>query len=64
MVKPIAQVLMERDGMAEEEANEQVRQCREELLEMIANGNEMDAYEICQDWFGLEPDYLTELLPI
>jgi len=56
----IKRVLMERDGMAEDEAEQLIDDARHDLYSRLANGEQPE--DICQDWFGLEPDYLMELL--
>lgn len=56
----IKQVLMDRDGLSEEEAEDIINSAREEALDRLATG-EMP-YDICEEFFGLEPDYLEELL--
>jgi len=35
---------------------------KEELETRIENGDTEFAYQVCQEFFGLEPDYLMELL--
>lgn len=60
MVKPIKQVLMQRDGVSEEDAEQQIHQAREDAMERLAEG-EMP-FDICEEYFGLEPDYLEKLL--
>lgn len=52
----IREVLMRRDGMSEEEADELIAEARKELTEG------RDPEEICVDWFGLEPDYIWDLM--
>lgn len=47
-------ILMERDGLTEEEAREQMNECREALY----NG---DLYAI-EDYLGLEDDYIFDLI--
>lgn len=42
----IRQVLMQRDGLSQEEAEELIAEARKEL----------------NDWFGLEPDYIWDLV--
>lgn len=59
-MKSIKQVLMERDGLTENEADELIEEAKENLMECIAAGE--DAFNICEYWFGLEPDYLDELI--
>jgi hypothetical protein len=50
----IMRILMERDGLTEEEAREQMNECREALW----NG---DTYAI-EDYLGLEDDYIFDLI--
>jgi len=58
----IKDILMRRDGITEEEANELIKDAKEQLQEYLDEGNTEAAYEICSDYFGLEPDYIMELL--
>ncbi|HPM74240.1 MAG TPA: hypothetical protein PLA71_00795 [Saccharofermentans sp.] len=64
----IIEVLMERDGMSLEAANEAFDIAREDLNAILndGNGDVYDGYEqaeaILADHFGLEPDYLFDLL--
>ena len=60
MIKSLLQVLVERDGMQEEEAKKLIKEVKEVLLDRIENGE--DAYDICEEYFGLEPDYLNDLI--
>ena len=57
----IKQVLMRRDGLSETEAEDLISEAKEDLFQRLEDG-EMP-FDICADWFGLEPDYLDELLP-
>ena len=52
----IKKVLMERDGISAEEAEEMIEELRERVLE----GE--DAEELLLEELGLEPDYVDELL--
>ena len=59
-MKTIKEVLMERDGMSEKEASDLIAEAKEDFNDRLENGgNPMD---ICEEWFGLEPDYLDEFL--
>ena len=60
-METIKEVLMNRDDMTAEEADKLIADAKEELHSLLAEGNTCDAYEICNDWFGLEPDYIMEL---
>lgn len=59
-IKSIATILMERDGMTQEEADKEIEMARKDLHERLDAG-EMP-HDICSEWFGLEPDYLMELI--
>ena len=59
-MRSIKKVLIERDGMTEIEADELIREAEEDLQERITNGG--DTFNICEEYFGLEPDYLDELI--
>jgi len=61
MRKPLKQVLMDRDGISPEEAEELIDDAREECYELIEAGAMMEAMDICETHFGLEPDYLDDL---
>lgn len=53
----IEKILIERDGMSPGNARELLEEAREAVY---ADGE--DPEEILADWFGLEPDYLMDLL--
>ena len=61
MNESIKSILMRRDGMPSAEADELIREAKEELMERIEEGD-FSAEDICEEYFGLEPDYLDELL--
>ena len=52
----IKQVLMRRDGLSADEADEMVAYAKE----LVADGQ--DPEEVCYEEFDLEPDYAFELL--
>lgn len=55
-INPIVQILMDRDNMSREDAEEL-------LVEARANVNEGDdPEEVLYDYFNLEPDYIDDLL--
>lgn len=61
-MKSIKQVLMTRDGMSSQEAQELINEAREDLFTRLSDGDLFGADDICAEYFGLEPDYLMELL--
>ena len=58
----IKKVLMERDGMTIDEANRQIEEAKVQLKFYNFEGDLNAADGICQEMFGLEPDYILELL--
>ena len=61
-MKTLKEVLIERDGLTANEADAQIDQARNILLEYIDAGANEEAYNICADLFGLEPDFLQDLI--
>ena len=55
-------ILMIRDNLTEPEADELIEEARTQLQEYLDEDNIEAAYEICSEYFGLEPDYIMELL--
>lgn len=60
MAESIKTILMRRDGLTEEEAKEQIAEARKDFNERLAHG-EMP-FNIMEEYFGLEPDYLDEFM--
>lgn len=58
----LKKVLIERDGITPEEADKQIEEAKEALQEYLAEDDLESAHDICQEFFGLEPDYLIELV--
>lgn len=59
----IKEILMRRDGMSSYEADELIADAKDALMEYIDNGDMLLAEEVCYEYFGLEPDYLFEIMP-
>lgn len=57
MRENLLEVLCRRDGLSREEAAEEIEAAREAVL---LDGE--DPEEVLADWFGLEPDYVFDLL--
>ena len=53
---------MRRDGITEEEVKTEIEEAREQLAEYLQEGDMESAGNICQECFGLEPDYIMELM--
>jgi len=59
-MEKIKDILMKRDRMTEEEAEDLIDEAKTDLAERLEAGE--IPYDICEDWFGLEPDYIEELM--
>lgn len=57
----IIKILMERDGISEEEARSLVKETRDEIMML---DNPMEADNVLMEYLGLEPDYLFDILNI
>lgn len=60
MVDKIADVLVRRDGYSRAEAERLVEIAKQDFRERLERG-EMP-FDICEEHFGLEPDYVEELM--
>lgn len=59
-METIKQILMQRDNMTEKEADNLIADARADMYYRLDHN--IDANDICQEYFGLEPDFLLELL--
>lgn len=57
----IVRVLVERDGMDIESAKEYLEDAREQFY-IESNYDGFDLDDFMDDWFGLEPDYIFDLI--
>jgi len=60
----IKEILMDRDELSAENADMVIADAKEQLEEYFDRGDFSAAYNICEEFFGLEPDYITELIDI
>lgn len=58
----VIQILQTRDGMRQEEAIEYFESTMNDVYSAIETGDWEEAEEIFEDSFGLEIDYLIELI--
>lgn len=61
-METLKQVLIRRDGLSAEQVDADIAACRADMLEAIDAGDFDEAEQIFTDWFGLEPDYLLDIL--
>lgn len=61
-METLKQVLMRRDGLTEAQADEAIAEAKAALQEYLDEGETILAYDICEEFFGLEPDYLDDLM--
>jgi len=62
MRKGIKETIMERDGLTEIEAQDAYNDAQAEIEEMMMDGDLDALYQVIEDHFGLEPDYLDEFI--
>ena len=56
MEETLKQCIMRRDGLSEDEADSMIEGARQDVREGA------DPEEVLLDWFGLEPDFVFDLL--
>ena len=61
----IVEILMERDNMSQEEAEDLLDDAREEAQNVLEeDGSLEDIEDILSSYFGLEPDYIFDLIDL
>ena len=60
-MKKIIKILMERDGISEEEARALINETRDEIMML---DNPLEADTVLMEYLGLEPDYLFDILNV
>ena len=55
-------VLMKRDEITSDEADDLIKAARDELFALIDQGEIEEAENICENHFGLEADFIMELM--
>ena len=63
-MKALKDVLMERDGITADEADAKINEAQKAMMQYIEDGDDEGAYDVCSEYFGLEPDYLMDVMPI
>jgi hypothetical protein len=58
----IKQILMSRDNLTANQADNLIAEARQALQDCLEENDSEAAYNICEEYFGLEPDYLPELI--
>ncbi len=62
-MRTIKETIMKRDNITEEEADDIIKNAKEDLEYRISHLDEgFKVEDICMEHFRLEPDYLLELL--
>lgn len=61
-MKPLKQTLIERDNLTEQEAEKRVDEVKQVLYNHIDNGDLDEAFNVCMNELGLEPDYIMDLI--
>lgn len=58
----LVDVLMRRDSLNRADAMKLIREARADLHKRLSEGEDVDDQDFMEEWFGLEPDYVIELL--
>lgn len=58
----ILEVLMRRDHLSKKEALMQIKEAKKALQDYLAEGDLESAENVCEEFFGLEPDYVIDLM--
>ena len=58
-MKEVIRILMQRDGISEEEARALIKETRDEIMML---DNPLEADNVLMEYLGLEPDYLFYIL--
>lgn len=58
----LKQVLMKRDNLSASEADARIEEAKNALMEYLDAGDLTSADNVCEEFFGLEPDYLMDLM--
>jgi|TARA_R100000900_G_scaffold124615_1_gene99056 hypothetical protein len=62
MADSLKSVLMQRDQLTSDEADDQIQDAQRQFDLYLEDGNLTGAEQICAEYFGLEPDYVIEFL--
>lgn len=62
MGETIKQILIRRDKMSEAGAKDLVAEAKRAFDDYLLHDDIDAAYDICEEYFGLEPDYLMEFM--
>ena len=58
----LKQTLMTRDGLTDKEAIKKIDEAWSVFMEYIDKEDMNSAFNICEEMFGLEPDYLLDFI--
>lgn len=61
-MESIKKVIMKRDGISSSSADDLINEARMALDAYLTDNDQEAAENVCEEYFGLEPDYLIELL--
>lgn len=62
MNESIKQTIMRRDELSSAEADDLIEEAREAFKNYLIDNDQDGAENVCQEYFGLEPDYIFDLI--
>lgn len=58
----LKRTIMRRDELTEEEADALIQEAKDALATYLDEGDHASAEDICEEFFGLESDYIFDLM--
>ena len=58
----LKQTIMQKYGWDENETDSAIEEAKTMMDEYLNDGDQESAFNICEEMFGLEPDYLFDIL--
>ena len=58
----IKETIMNRDNITSDQADILINDALDQFEEYLVDGDEEGMTNICQEFFGLEPDYIDDLI--
>jgi hypothetical protein len=60
----LKQTIMQKYDWNEKEADSAIEEAKTMMYNYLDDGDQESAYNICEEMFGLEPDFLFDILEI
>ena len=61
-MKTLKQVLIDRDEISSDAADILIQEAKDAMNEYLEEDDFESAHNVCEEFFGLEPDYIMDLM--